>query len=284
MTIRAIGHAALLSCLLLAPGSATAQDADDWDYGEDPARRMAVAAVTFENFGVAVRCIDENLSVVLSGLPASSGERTLRYGMGDGAEADSRWISGRDSTAAFSIWPRAVGTDLSRGGRLSLDVPDGERRRRFAVDLPPSTTSVARVFRACGHELPAVGDNDAPDGDSLAGIVWVRSPEINFPSRARYEGGLAAINCTLRANGRLRDCTIESEFPEGSGFGRAATLGAHQTAQVGLAPGASGGMDGRKIAFVSRYSSYEAVTAPPPSRLPGRDEAYDPPPAKAADK
>jgi hypothetical protein len=284
VTIRSIGHAALI-CLLLASGPATAQDADDWDYGEDPSRQTVIAAITFANFGVAVRCIDENLSVVLSGLPAASGERTMRYRMGDGAETDSRWISGRDSTAAFSIWPRAVGTELSRGGRLSLDVPDGERRRRFAVDLPPSTASVARVFRACGHELPATGNNDAPAGDNLAGLIWIKVPEVSFPDRSNYGVGLAAINCTARANGRLRDCTIESEFPEGSGFGRAATYGAHRSGQVGLAEGSDGSMEGRKIAFVTRYSSYDEMLTPPPSRLPRRDEVYSPPPPpRDADK
>lgn len=281
MTTRAIGQIVLLASLLLAHGPATAQQADaDWDFGEDPARHAVIAAVTFENFGVAVRCVDNSLSVVLSGLPPASGERTLRYRMGDGDEIDSRWISGRDSTAAFSIWPRSVGTGLSRGGRLSLDVPDGERRLRFAVDLPPSAESVSRVFRACGHDLGSPGEQEAPGRDDLAGLIWVKSPEINFPSRASYDGGLAAINCTVRANGRLRDCTIESEFPEGSGFGRAATYGSHRTAQVGVAEGSSESMEGRKIAFVTRYSSYDSRMSPPPTRIPDREEAYDPPPAR----
>jgi hypothetical protein len=68
---------ALCTALLIAaPVAAPAQDpSEDWDFGADPARKLTIAAMTFENFGVAVRCMDENLSVVVSGLPVASGER-----------------------------------------------------------------------------------------------------------------------------------------------------------------------------------------------------------------
>jgi len=271
--------AVFAAVLAMTASPAVAQDAgEDWDYGEDPARKVSVAAVTFENFGVAVRCMEGNLSVVMSGLPVATGDRTLRYRMGDAPEADSRWISGRDSTTAFSVWPRFVGTAMSRGGRLELGVPDGQVVRRVAVDLPASPEAVGRVFRACGQELQPPASDEAPDRENMAGLVWRQSPEIEFPDRARYEVGLAAIVCHVRETGRLRDCTIESEFPEGSGFGRAATFGAHRTGRVAPADGSEGGMEGRRISFVTRYASYNAPVAPPPSRLPGREEVYNPPP------
>lgn len=271
-----IGHA--LALVALATGSpAAAQDSDDWDFGEDPARKLAIAAVTFDNFGVAVRCMDGNLSVVMSGLPAASGVRSLRYRMGESPEGLSSWVSGRDSTSAFAVWPRFVATQMSRGGRLAVAAADGERVRRFAVDLPRSSQSIGRVFQACGHELNPP-DRDAPPGaDDLAGLIWVRQPEISFPSQARYEGGQAAVLCNVTASGGLRGCTAESEFPEGSGFGRAAVIGAHRSGRVGLAEGSDSSMENRRISFVTRYWTDDTPVTPPPSRLPGREDAYDPP-------
>ncbi len=278
MGLSKIGLAALLVANLASSGPAVAQDEGDWDFGEDRSRDLSIAAVSFENFGVAVRCMSGRLSVVMSGLPTASGQRTIQYRMGEAPGANTTWVSGKDSNTAFAIWPRSVATGMSRGGRLSMGVPDGETIRRYAVDLPPSTDAIARVFRACGHELSPPGEDTAPAGENFAGLVWRKSPEINFPDRARYETGMAAILCEVRRDGRLQDCTVESEFPEGSGFGRAATLGAHQSAQVAPAGGSDGGMEGRRISFVTRYSTYDALLTPPPSRLPDRDEVYNPAP------
>lgn len=245
----------LLVGMLTLGEPVAAQEADDWDYGEDPARRLSIAAVTFENFGVAVRCMDERLSLVLSGLPVATGSRRIRYRMGDEEESGGEWISGRDSTSAFSVWPRYVAASMSRGGRLSMTVPDGEGNRHYAVELPASGASVARVFQACGQELDPPETDTAPKGEDMTGLVWRRAPTVNFPSRASYEVGLAGITCRLRDNGRLQDCRIESEFPEGSGFGRAATYGAHRTGQVALADGSTTGLAGRRISFLVRYQT-----------------------------
>ena len=271
----------VLSGLTAVGPAATQAAGDDWDYGDDAARDLAIAAVSFENFGVAVRCMEDHLSVVLSGLPAGSGQRVMKLQLGDHVEAESKWVSGRDSTTAFAVWPRSVATHLSGGGRLSLDVPDGTRTRRYAVDLPPSRNSIARVFSACGRTLDPGNDEPAPADEDFAGLVWVQSPEVRFPDRARYEAGLAAIRCEVEAGGDLRDCQIESEFPEGSGFGRAATLAAHRTARVGPAGPGDTDIEGRSVAFLVRYSLSNGFLAPPPSRLPDRDEAYGSPGATA---
>lgn len=250
--------AVMAAVLAMAASPALAQEAgDDWDYGEDPARKLSVAAVTFENFGVAVRCMDARLSVVLSGLPVATGSRRIQYRMGDGQESEGEWISGRESTTAFTVWPRYVAAGLSRGGRLAMAVPDGDGTRQYAVDLPASGASISRVFSDCGHDLEASIADTAPSREDLAGLVWRRTPEPSFPSRASYDVGLAGITCHARDNGRLRDCRIESEFPEGSGFGRAATYGAHRTGQVALADGSTSGMAGRRISFLVRYRAMD---------------------------
>lgn len=251
------GVYALLAVVLLANGPSAAQDDGDWDFGEDPARKLSIAAVTFPNFGVAVRCMDGSLSVVLSGLPVASGERTLGYRMGDRPEIESRWVSGRDSNSAFAIWPRSMAAELGRGGRLSVTAPDGETSRRFAVDLPPSSASVERVFQACGRELEPPERDAAPTDEEFPGLVWKRVSRGDYPERAQSRnlgGGLAAITCHVQASGRLTGCTVESEFPEDGGFGRAATLGAQRTARVAAAPGSSESIEGRRVSFVTRFA------------------------------
>lgn len=271
--------AVIAAVLAMIAAPALAQEAgDDWDYGEDPARKLSIAAVTFENFGVAVRCMDGSLSVVLSGLPEDSGQRVLLYSMRGDPEVESLWVSGSASTSAFALWPRSVANAMSRGGRLSVAAREGEATRRYAVDLPVSSTSIGRVFRACGHELDLSGPDDSPAEEDFAGLVWARSPDISYPSQARHDRGLAAILCYVRDNGRLRDCSVESEFPEGSGFGRAATLGAHRTARVEAAGGSDEDIEGRRISFVTRYRMAGYGLTPPPSRLPISDDAYNPPP------
>lgn len=269
--VAAVGIA--LAMMFNSAASAQAPATDEWDYGEDAAKKLSIAAVTFETFGVAVRCLDDRLSVVVSGLPVASGERRLRYQMGAVEEAESLWVSGRNSPAAFAVWPRRIAGDLSRGGTLSLAAMDGDQVRRYRVDLPPSTSAIPRVMAACGHELET--ESDAPTGESFAGLRWVRRPDVSFPSRTMAESGIAAIQCWVREDGGMRDCEIESEFPEGAGFGRAATLGSHRSARVAPSDSTQTIAEGRRAAFLVRYNSYEALMAPPPSRLPDREGAYD---------
>lgn len=251
------GVYALLAVILLANGPSAAQDDGDWDFGEDPTRELSIAAVTFPNFGVAVRCMEGSLSVVLSGLPVASGERSLRYRIGDRPETESQWVSGRDSNSAFAIWPRSIAAELGRGGRLFVTAPDGETSRRFVVDLPPSAASVERVFQACGRELEPPERDAAPTDEEFPGLVWKRVARSEYPERAlssNLGGGLAAITCYAQSSGRLTDCTVESEFPENGGFGRAATLGAQRSARVAAAPGSSETIEGRRVAFVTRFA------------------------------
>lgn len=239
---------------LIGSATASAQEpVDDWDFGEDPARKLSIAAVSFETFGVAVRCVDDRLSVVLSGLPVASGERRLRYTMGDTTIDEALWISGTRSTTAFSVWPRSVAVGMSRGGRLSVSVPDGAASRRFEVDLPASPQSIDRVFRACGEELDPSPSDAPPTDESFSGFRWRSGPDVNYPGRTMISAGLAAITCVVRQEDRLRDCRIESEFPEGGGFGRAATLGTHRSARVEPVDGAAGDGDGRRVSFIVRY-------------------------------
>lgn len=263
----------LLSACLASPAlvsTALAQTAtDDWDLGRDAERGLVIAAVTFDNFGIAVRCRENILSVVASGLPVGNGVRTFKYSMGGEPERDTPWVGARSSQAAFAVWPAAIATDLSHGGRFSIGVPDNGRVRRIAVDLPASPSAIGEVFKACGREL-ATGENDEPDGPSMGSLRWKHVPAPSFPSRTDSDAGIAALICAVNARGGLRGCEVQSEFPEGGGFGRAATLGAHQTGRVEIPAGEVGALEGRKISFVVRYNISDDPTPTIPSRLPPR--------------
>ena len=260
---------------LMAAGPAFAQD--DWDFGQDPARHLAIAAVTFDNFGVAVRCLNDTLSVVVSGVPAQEGEQTIRYAMADRPEDDSSWVGSPDGRSIFSIWPGAVASDMQKGGRLSLAIPGPDRVRRLAVDLPPSPAAIGQVFAACGREAPQ-NDNDEPARENLNGLRWRSVPQPTFPSGTDSTFGVAALLCTTDNGGAPRDCKIESEFPEGGGFGRAAVVGAHRNGRVELAEGATGELGDRTIAFVVRYRLRAETEVRAPSRLPAVPRATSVPP------
>lgn len=244
--------ALLLTAMMASSGPVAAQETDDWDFGHDPARRLTVAAVTFDNFGVAVRCMNGSFSVVMSGLPVASGERRLNYQIGETAVADSLWVSGPDSTSAFAVWPRSVATQFSQGGRLVVSAPDGENTRRYAVDLPPARTSVRNVFESCGRTLETSESDQPPDGEDFAGLVWRETPTIVHPGDDAFMRGIVALSCFVRANGTLRDCRVESEFPEDAGFGRAAQFGTHRSARVAAAqPGEP--IEGKVVVFTNRF-------------------------------
>ncbi len=240
--------------IVLCTPALAQEPSDDWDYAENAAGDVAPASVTFDALGIAVRCMNGSLSTIVSGLPAGTGERRLRVQLRDRVELDEPWVSARDSGTLFSVWPRQSAAAFSRGGRLSIRAQDGDRFKRYVVELPESPSAVAKVFAACGHDLAAMDVVDVlPPGEDLSGLVWVNRPEISFPSSPDYAFGLAALTCTVEASGRLRDCLVESEFPEGSGFGRAATLGAHRTGRVRAAEGSSRDVTAMPLSFTVRY-------------------------------
>lgn len=261
--------------------SATAQD--DWDLGRDPGRRLTVAAVSFDSFGVAVRCVDDVMGVVVSGLPAERRARIIRHRIGDQPEMTGSWVSAGDGSVAFSIWPAATAAYLSRGGRWVLEVPEGERIRRISADLPPSPSAIGEVFAACGRTLTPTSLVDEPSQEELGILRWVRMPDVSFPSRGGMEAeagsraeaaAMAALSCTVTARGGLRACRVESEFPEGSGFGRAAVIRAHREGRVGPEdPDSTVSMEGQRVSWVIRFNMGREIPLPTvPSDIPSQPE------------
>lgn len=66
-------------------------------------------------------------------------------------------------------------------------------------------------------------------GSVVTSPRWVRHPSAEFPQQALDSGitkGRATINCGWLSDGVLSACRIQSESPEGAGFGEAALAGA----------------------------------------------------------
>lgn len=262
---------AACALLLAVACPAAAQDVpEDWDLGRAPDQNLTIAAVSFENFGVAVRCRNGILGVMVSGLPPAAGVRRIGYSMAGSPEKETTWVGAGEGRTAFAIWPASVARDLRHGGRLSLGVPEAGRVKRIVVDLPASPSAIGQVFEACDRELPndAPAALDLPEREDMGGLMWRSAPQPSFPDTGS-ESGIAAVICGVDAAGALRGCRAESEFPEGGGFGRAATLGAHRTGRVAIRQGETGPLAGRRISFVVRYRISDAVDMPvTPSRLP----------------
>lgn len=272
----------ILAAMIATPAAAQ----DDWDLGRDPGRRLTVAAVNFDSFGVAVRCVDDVMSVVVSGLPVERRARTIRHRIGDQPEMTGSWVSAGDGSAAFSIWPAATAAYLSRGGRWVLEVPEGDRTRRISADLPASPSAIGEVFAACGRTLTPTSLVDEPRQEEFGILRWVRMPDASFPSRGGMEAesgsraeaaAMAALSCTVTARGALRACRVESEFPEGSGFGRAAVIRAHREGRVGPEdPDSTVSMEGQRVCWVIRFNMGREIPLPtvpsdtPPQPEPGR--------------
>lgn len=258
-----------LAALIATPAAAQ----DDWDLGRDPARKLTMAAVTYDNFGVSVRCMDGVMSVVVSGLPEGRGLRTIRHQLGDQPEMSGRWVSAGDGGAAFSVWPAATAAYLARGGRWVLDVPDGQRVRRISADIPASPVAIGEVFTACGRTLAPESVSDEPSGEDFSGLRWVEMPVPSFPTRTDAAAGVAALTCTVTARGGLRGCRIESEFPTGAGFGRAAVIAAHRDGRVAPIEPGSTDPEGLRVSWFVRYNMSDQEPLPPTAtHLPYRPE------------
>lgn len=213
------------------------------------------------------------MSVVVSGLPAGPGIRTIRHRIGDQAEMSGRWVSAGHGGSAFSVWPAATAAYLAGGGRWVLDVPDQDRIRRISADIPASPAAIGEVFSACGRTLSPASLDDEPDGEDFGGLRWVNVPIPEFPTRTDAAGGLAALTCTADQRGNMRTCKIESEFPDGAGFGRAAVIAAHRRGRVGPPPGIEADIEGRVMSFMVRFNLIDDVPLPTvPTRIPARPD------------
>lgn len=240
--MKRIGLAGLvLAAALAATSPALAQEAPrDWDMHRNTRTDAVMAFSVFDNgLGIAVRCIDGAYEALLSGLPAAgeSETRTLGMAFGDEEMSMERWSVATNDTVAVGERPAPFARKLRQGGRLQILVPGGGgggRNLRYDLTLPASSGSVDETLTACQRPLtdPRDAELDAlPDGGLPNSLAWIRPPQIEYPSSARYGRGFAVVSCVVNPDGSLRDCAVDSEHPHDGGFG-AATLRAVRRARV----------------------------------------------------
>lgn len=221
-----------LGLSLVAAGPAASQTTEeDWDLTREGRTTMAMIAFN-EGVGVAVRCRHMGLDLVLVGLPPAtegSHRRSLEIGLGSAAPFETYWMVGEPPTAATALVPGYLSRTLREGGMFRVIVPaEGDRRRaEYRLPLPRSESAVNHVLTACRQPLQDDRD-EAARAAFAAGdmdIDWRRRPAPLYPDRAATAGikdGMAHLSCLPRADGRLEECRIESEYPATAGFGAAA--------------------------------------------------------------
>ena len=215
---------------LLAIGSPSlAQNADDWDLRRDPNSELVVAYSAFDNgLAIGARCSQGTYQVAIAGLPETTEDtRTLRIGFAGETVEDQTWYVATDPGTAVSSYPAPFARKLREGGRMDVVVPgagEGGRNLRYVLNLPVSSRAIDESLAACGRALvdPRDAELEGSEEDGLpAGIDWSIAPRPQFPAAA-LGNGFATLTCLTQADGRLRDCVVEAEYPLRAGFGRAA--------------------------------------------------------------
>lgn len=207
----------------------TAQQAQDWDVVRDPAKQTTLVYTAFDvGLSIAVRCMGQSYQALIAGLPpVDTAQRVLGVAFGDEEIHDQRWNATGDANIAVSSLPARFARELREGGTLKLRVPGGAEDGRnlvYVLDLPASSTAIDDSLTACGRplvdardaEIAEIGEGSLPNG-----FEWTRMPAPEYPMN-NYLSGFAVLTCLSNPNGALRDCVVETEYPQNGGFGTAA--------------------------------------------------------------
>ncbi len=159
-----------LGVMLCAGGAAAAQD-DDWEFQEDAARRITVAAARYDaGQMIVVQCREGALTAVLTGLPQSAEALTLNAARTDGRRIVQAWLPAGAPGAYRSASPGRDVRFMRGGGLYSVRTVEGEATAfRGAFDLPGESANLDRVLTACGWAT--VDDRDLlPDAVEVTAV------------------------------------------------------------------------------------------------------------------
>lgn len=231
---------ALLTGLASSVAAQNAAPSEAWVMTRAREGDAVMATAPFSN-GVTLiaRCAYHRFDLIVAGLPepldTATTSRQLAIVFGeDSTERPTAWYVANDRTAAFSRLPAPTTRRLLRGGELQIIVPGppGGSRTRYVMSLGESVTVLGEVLTHCGRPLVDPEDDllQGDGGNALpGGIIWARPPAPDYPAATVHGSaswGTATLRCNVSADGRPRECEIESEFPAGFGFGQAARRGA----------------------------------------------------------
>lgn len=173
--------AAIAVPLLLHASLSSAQDADDWEFDQNPAEGRMVAAVRYEGgAALVVQCRAGALTAVLAGLGEVNERLVLSAVRADGRSDMQVWApSGGPGILRSEIPARDV-RFMRGGGIYSLTGSDRAGARvRADFDLPTQSANLDRVLSGCGWDT-----TDDRDQLTRAGIdVSLADPAAQRPSR-----------------------------------------------------------------------------------------------------
>ncbi|MBL0948996.1 hypothetical protein [Brevundimonas sp.] len=197
--------AAAVCAVLCSTGQAAAQE-DDWEFAEDPAEELTVAAARYEGGQMIVaQCRRGGLTLVVTGLPESPQMLRLSATRADGRAAEQIWISAGAAGAYRSTAPGREARFMRGGGAYTVRTAAGARTPVSATfDLPTQSANLDRVLTACGWTLEDERDLlpeatvtlDRPRGG-------YRPPPYRPPAVPERE-----ISCVVREM-TLRDCRTD---------------------------------------------------------------------------
>lgn len=199
----------------VSPARATAQD-DDWEFGEDAAQQLTVAAVRYDDGrAIFVQCRSEELKVALIGFPnTTETSRRLEATRADGVSTLQTWqvVQGQ---ALSSALPARDARFLRAGGALQLHSPAGAAAPfRATLELPLQHASLDRVLTACGY--PVEDDRDRlPTADDTMRLLT----RVADGAMGGSPGRSMEISCIIRA-GAYSDCRVDHRLKDQSGDGQ----------------------------------------------------------------
>lgn len=194
-----------------------APDADDWEFGEDPSRKLTVAMARYDGGqALIVQCVDGELKTMISGLPATTRRlRVIEWERADGRRDRQSWFpeGGPGSTVFGTYTPARAARFFKGGGQLTLRSAGGDPASMEAsFDLPPASANLDRVLTACGRPLQ-------DERDSLPRtpfeVDWDEAAAEPRPGRGRSVG-VAEISCIVRQE-RFRECRVDYARPPRAG-------------------------------------------------------------------
>lgn len=143
-----------------AAAGAAAQD-DDWEFQQDPAQNITIAAARYDaGQMIVVQCRGGALTAVLTGLPQSTGDLTLTATRADGRSDVQTWTSAGAPGSYRSAVPARDIRFMRGGGLYRVHTAEGETPAfQGAFDLPSQSANLDRVLTACGWGL--TDDRDA---------------------------------------------------------------------------------------------------------------------------
>lgn len=250
----------VLAATLAVASPSLAQDAaDDWDLTADPAQQLTLATLDFGDNALALRCKAGVLDLLLTGTPVTDASiRTVQVTVAGLEGERQRWLSQPGAPVLSASEPDRLARLLRPGGELGLRIEplaEGGGSLRYLLPVPPSVSAINQVLSACEANLADEWDlRPRP----VTPVTWAHHEVPEYPETAAAGNiGLATvrIGCIVPADGRLEECRVLYEAPDGMGFGRAA-LNAARDSRVSLPEGDTSSV-GTVIIYSVRFRAPE---------------------------